>query len=128
MKRFKSFKVIHVVYCVKVAKALSLAVSTALLVNEIKAMSFGCMPLAKCFFKTLSIKVCVLPVPGGPKILTVFLYRFLCFCIPELVMMFFIHFCRIFIFRFNTLMTYKIWHINKPYIFFTLFIIGSFTS
>ena len=69
----KSFSV----YSVKVASVLSLAVFTALFVKDIKAILLGLTPLLICPFNTFSIKVYVFPVPGGPNILTVFLY--ICF-------------------------------------------------
>ena len=62
-------------YLGKAFTALSTAVLTALLVKEIKAISFGLTPFFKCRLSTLSISVWVLPVPGGPKILIVLWYR-----------------------------------------------------
>jgi len=48
----------------------------ALLVKEIKAILCGEILFFKALVKTRAIKVSVLPVPGGPKILTVFWWRF----------------------------------------------------
>ena len=53
--------------------ALSIASLTALFVKLIYAMSLGCTPFAKYLLSIRSIKVYVLPVPGGPYIFIVFL-------------------------------------------------------
>jgi len=47
------------------------AVSTALLVKEINAISCGEILCCKALVNTRAIKVSVFPVPGGPKILIV---------------------------------------------------------